>query len=146
MTWLLFLAAFAAGTSNPLQSGANAELNKHFSQPLWTGLFVYATGLAGLLAVQLFIRQSAPATSLNSVPWWAWLGGLISLVPTVIGLTVAQRMGAGLFTGASITAALITSILLDHFGLVGFTRHAASPARLAGCAFMVCGLWLIARF
>jgi transporter family-2 protein len=146
MTWFLFLVALAAGTSNPLQSGANAELNKHFSQPLWTGLFVYATGLAGILLVQLFIRQPAPVMALNSVPWWAWLGGLISLAPTIIGLTVAQKMGSGLFTGASISAALITSILLDHFGLVGFTRHPVSPARLAGCVLMVGGLWLIARF
>jgi transporter family-2 protein len=55
-------------------------------------------------------------------------------------------MGSGLFTGVTITASLVTSILLDQFGLLGFRQHSASPGRLAGCALMVGGLWLIARF
>ena len=64
----------------------------------------------------------------------------------MIALTIAQRLGSGLFTGATVTAALLTSVLLDHFGLIGFKQHPASPARLAGCGIMIAGLWLIARF
>ena len=81
-----------------------------------------------------------------SVPWWAWLGGLVSVVSTIIALTVAQKLGSGVFTGVSVTASLITSVLLDHFGLIGFRQHSASPARVAGCALLIAGLWLIARF
>lgn len=146
MSWLLFLAALAAGTANPFQSGANAQLNKQLGQPLWAGMIVYATGLAGLIALQLCFRQPSPADKIFGVSWWAWLGGLVSIIPTVIGLTIAQRLGSGLFTGASVTAALVTSVLLDHFGLIGFRQHPASPARVAGCALMIAGLWLIARF
>jgi transporter family-2 protein len=83
---------------------------------------------------------------LASVPWWAWLGGLVSVLSTFTALTIAQRMGSGLFTGASVTASLVVSVLLDHFGLLGFRQHTASPARVAGCALMVAGLWVIARF
>ncbi len=147
MPILFFLSALVAGFANPFQSGANAELNKHLNQPVLTGLFVYTSGLAGLLLTQFFLRRALPAPSaLAAIPPWAWLGGLISLIPTLIGLTVAQRMGSAVFTGASITAALVTSVLLDQFGLVGFRQHSASPARIAGCALMIAGLWLIARF
>lgn len=146
MTWLLFLVALAAGTANPFQSGTNAELNKQLDAPLWTGIIVYASGLAALLVLQLCLRHPFPAGKVPNVHWWAWTGGLISVIPTVIALVIAQHMGSGLFTGASITAALITSVLLDHFGVVGFRQHTASPARLAGCALMIAGLWIIARF
>ncbi len=146
MTLLLFLVALVAGIANPFQAGVNAELNKQLGRPLWAGIIVYATGLAGVAILQLCLRQPAPAVEISRVSWWAWLGGLVSVISTVIGLTIAQRMGSGFFTGASVTASLVTSMLLDHFGLIGFRQHSASPARIAGCGFMILGLWIIARF
>ena len=147
MPWLLFLLALAAGAANPFQSGANAQLNKQLQQPVLAGVFVYATGFAVLLIVQLLQHQALPATSrLAMVNWWAWLGGLISIISTMVGLTIAQRMGSGLFTGCSLTASLITSVVLDQFGLVGFRQHTASPGRLVGCCFLAAGIWLVARF
>jgi transporter family-2 protein len=146
MSVVLLLLAIAAGLANPFQSGVNAELNKQLTRPLWTGIFVYVSGVAGLLLVQLVMRQPLPTNRLAAVPWWAWTGGLISLVSTVIGLTIAQKLGSGIFTGLSVTASLVTSVLLDHFGLIGFRPHAASPGRIAGCFLMVAGLWMVAKF
>jgi transporter family-2 protein len=146
MPFILFLLAIVAGLANPFQSGVNAELNKQLTRPLWTGLIVYGSGLAGLMLVQLFVREPLPGARLVTTPWWAWTGGLISLISTVVGLTIAQRLGSGLFTGLSVTASLVTSVALDHFGLIGFRQHHASPARIAGCALMIAGVWLIARF
>ena len=146
MTWLLFVVTLVAGFANPFQAGVNAQLNKELGQPLWAGMIVYATGLASLIVIEICVRQPAPADRISAVSWWAWLGGPISVVSTVVALAIVQRIGSGLFTGASVTAALITSLLLDQFGLVGFRQHSASPARIAGCGFMILGLWMIARF
>ena len=146
MGCLLFLAALAAGTANPFQSGLNAELNKQIGQPLWASIVVYSTGLMGLIVLLLCFYRELPLSRAAAVPWWAWLGGLVSVISTVIALTVAQRLGSGLFTGVSVTASLVTSVALDHFGLIGFRQHTASPARVAGCALLIAGLWLIARF
>ncbi len=146
MNWLLFLAALGAVVANPFQSGLNAELHKRLGSPVWTTVVVYLSGLAGILLVQAIFRQPLPMDKAAATPWWAWLGGIVSIVSTIIGLTIAQRMGSGLFTGASLTASLVTSTLLDQFGLIGFRQHTASPQRMAGCALMIAGLWLIARF
>lgn len=146
MPFILILIAVASGLANPFQSGLNAELNKQLTKPVWATIVVYGSGLAALLLVQVFVREIIPAGKLAQVPWWAWLGGLISIISTVAGLTLAHRLGSGIFTGASVTAALLTSVALDHFGLIGFKPHPASPARLAGCALMIGGLWLVSRF
>ena len=53
---------------------------------------------------------------------------------------------AGVFTRLSVTAAIITSVLLDQFGLFGFKVRPASPLRICGCALMITGLWLVAKF
>jgi transporter family-2 protein len=146
MTFLLLLAALAAGTANPFQSGTNAELNKQLGTPMWATILVYCSGLAGLLLLQALVRQPLPGTAkMATVPWWAWLGGLVSIISTVVAVMTAQKLGSGVFTGLSITASLVTSVLLDHYGLIGFKQHTASPLRMVGCAIMVAGLWIVAR-
>lgn len=147
MTSLFLVIAIAAGVFNPAQSGANAELNKQVGHVLPAALIVYGSALIGLLLFQIVLRQPIPDHSrLLDIPWWAWLGGLISLAPTIAGLTLAQRMGSGVFTGAAVTAAVVTSILFDHFALMGFKQHPASLPRIVGGTLMIAGLWLVATF
>ena len=146
MGWIAWLFAIGSGVANPFQSATNAELNKQLGQPIWAGLVVYATGLLGLLVVQAFVRTAFPAGQSAQVSWWAWTGGLISIASTMAGLMLAQKMGSGTFTGLSITASLVTSVVLDQFGWVGMRQHAASPGRLVGCGLLVAGVWLVAKF
>lgn len=147
VNWIFYLAAIAAGAANPGQSGANAELRKGLSAALWPAMFVYLSGFAGVLIIQIFMRETFPAAQKwAGVPWWAWTGGLLSIGSTVAGITLAQRMGSGVFTGLSVTAALIMSVFLDHMGWLGFKEHQASFPRLLGCVLMVAGLWLVSKF
>lgn len=146
MVWVLWLIALATGAANPFQSGTNAELNKQSGQPVWTGLVVYAIGFTALLLVQTIFRPALPSPArLREVHWWAWMGGLISIAPTLAGLTLAQRLGSGVFTGLSITAAILMSVFIDHYGLIGFRQHSASPERFIGCGLMIAGVWLVTR-
>ena len=146
MTFLIALIALASGAANPFQGATNAQLNKQTQSPLWAAIIVYATGLLGLLLAQAFARQAFPTGNLGKVNWWAWMGGLISLVSTLVGLTLTQKLGSTLFTGITITASLVTSVLLDQFGIVGLKQHTASPGRLIGCGLLVAGLWCVAKF
>lgn len=145
MSWFAVLIALLAGAANPFQSTTNGELNKQLHQPIWAGIAVYATGLAGMLLIQAFARQPLPTSNLGAVSWWAWLGGLVSIGSTLAGLTLVQKLGAGTFTCLSVTAALIVSVLLDQFGALGLRQHTASPVRLIGCALLVVGVWLVKR-
>ena len=151
MLWISILIALAAGAANPFQTGTNAELSKQLGRPVLAGLWVYVSGLAGLLLIAIVLRE-LPAASLGRtgaaagpVPWWAWLGGAISILSTMAGLLLAQKLGSAMFTGLSITASLLTSVLLDQFGWLGFRQHTASPARMLGCALLVAGVWLVSR-
>ncbi len=147
MNWIAYLAALAAGAANPAQAGANAELRKSLQGALVPAVAVYLSGLCGVLIIQLILREGWPsADRLARTPWWAWLGGLLSIASTMAGITLAQRLGSGVFTGLSLTAAIISSVLLDNFGWIGFKVHPASWPRVLGCALMVCGLWLVSKF
>ena len=140
------LLAIAAGIGNPFQAGANAQLYKNLHGSLWTAIWVYVSGLCGILLVQTVMHAPLPGSGdVRQVPWWAWTGGVVSIVSTIVGLVFAQKLGAGVFTGLSVTASIVCSISLDHFGLIGFKVHPASPMRLIGGALMIVGLWLVSK-
>ncbi len=143
----MYLLAIGAGAVNPAQAGANAQLRKSVDNALFSAGVVYVSGLLGILLIQLFVREGWPGSGkFAQTPWWAWTGGLLSIAATLAGITFAQKMGSGVFTGISVTASLVTSILLDNFGWVGFKVHPASWPRIAGCALMIAGLWMVAKF
>ncbi|MGI4853051.1 MAG: DMT family transporter [Janthinobacterium lividum] len=142
----MILIAIAAGAMTPLQ-GTNAELFKFWQQPIWTTAWVYLSGFAGIMLIQAFARQALPATqAVHAAPWWAWTGGVLSIITTLVALMFAQKLGSGMFSGLSITATILVSILLDHMGWIGFKQHAASPQRIAGGLLMVGGVWLVSRY
>ena len=146
MAWLIILIALGAGALTPLQ-GTNAELFKFWQQPLWTTVWVYLSALAGTLLIQAFARQTLPTShAVHAAPWWAYIGGVLSIVTTLAALMYAQKLGSGMFTGLSLTASVIVSILLDQMGWIGFKQHTASPLRMLGGALMIGGVWLVSRF
>ncbi len=67
-----------------------------------------------------------------SMPWWAPLGGLVGAVQVYAGLTLVNKVGAGPFIGFTVTAAIITSLVIDHFGWFRMEVHSLNPWRIAG--------------
>jgi transporter family-2 protein len=61
------------------------------------------------------------------------------------GLTLAHKMGSGLYTGLTLTASLLASVILDHSGLMGFERHPVTGMRGVGAALMITEICPIAK-
>jgi transporter family-2 protein len=53
---------------------------------------------------------------------------------------------AGPFVGFTVTAALVASLVLDHFGWFHMPVHAINLGRILGAALMIGGITLIARY
>ena len=130
---LFYGLALLAGLSNPLQSAANAALNKEVGQPLATGLVVYAVAVGGLL-VCVSVAALAGVSfgglgKIGSLPWWAFVGGLCQLTFTVAAAVSTQKIGSAAFTVTVLVIAVVLSIVLDKYGLMGL------PVRMRhGCA------------
>ena len=80
------------------------------------------------------------------MPWWAPLGGIIGSFAVIAGLLFVDRIGAGAFAGLTITANILMSLAIDHFGMFGVQTHTMSAGRAAGAVLMVAGITLISRF
>lgn len=147
MSFLLVPLALLAGVLNTVQSGANATLNKGLGQPVVAALCVALGNVSVYLVVGAFMGVRWPDMGKAAqLPWWAWTGGFCGAAYVLAVVFFAEKLGAAVFTGCTVTAAIITSVALDHFGLVGFKEHAAGLWRILGCALMIGGLALISAF
>ncbi|GJE53116.1 hypothetical protein GOFOIKOB_6192 [Methylobacterium tardum] len=147
---MIFLYGFAllAGIATAIEPGQNAGLAKSLARPLLAGVVSLVVSILTIGAAMLVTGQyGVPGMDrLAQVPWWAWLGGLMSAGLTMAQLYISKRIGAATFLGLIVTAGVVTSILLDHFGLVGFKVHEAGLWRILGGALMIGGVALVARF
>jgi transporter family-2 protein len=80
------------------------------------------------------------------MPWWALVGGLVGAVQVYAGLTLVHRVGAGVFIGLTVTAALVMSLLIDHFGWLRVHPHPIGLGRALGGLLLISGVALIAKF
>ncbi len=133
--------------STPRKAALNGQLAKVLGSPWPAAIVVYVVGLIGIGCALPFVTFDWPTLAkMGEAPWWAWIGGLLGAVFVMGMLMFAQKLGAGVFTGVSVTAAVVASLALDHFGLVGFKEHAINLWRVAGGLLMIGGLALIAAF
>jgi len=147
IVWLCLLAALA-GVLNPVQAGANGELGRVLGNPFGVVLVSLSISLAFTLVAGLFTRggDTSGFSHLTQAPWWAWVGGFCGAVFLASQLLAAPRLGAAVYIGITVTASAIASVLLDHFGLLGFSQHLASIGRMIGAALMIAGVSLIAKY
>jgi len=144
--WLypLILIAGALQAGGPPMNGA---LRRSLENP-WLASTVSFLPVVAVLMV-LFMCQPNPLPSLKGVgamPWWAPLGGLVGAFAVITGLLFVDKIGAGPFAGLTITANILMSLVVDHFGLFGVQQHSLNIWRILGGALMTAGIVLIAMF
>jgi bacterial/archaeal transporter family-2 protein len=146
VVWLyaLILGAGALQAWGPPMNGA---LRIALTNPWLASLISFVPVVAFLLVVLVCLPRPLPTLEgLAAMPWWSPLGGLIGAFAVVAGLLFVDRIGAGAFAGLTITANILMSLAIDHFGLLRMEVHSMNLGRAAGAALMVAGIALISRF
>ena len=147
MQWLMIPLVLIAGALNGAQAGANSTLAKSVGNPIASALVVYSAGLLTFALLAPFLGfQFFDFGKLRQTPWWAVIGGVGGALFILAMLTAAPKLGSGAFTGLTVTAAIIVTIMVDHNGWLGVDRHPAGLARIVGGALMIAGVTLVAKF
>lgn len=143
----LFIFALFAGTFLPLQMGLNAMLTLYWSQsaPL-SSLISFAVGTIVLSFFVFASRIPIPALAASTVPWYAWLGGLLGAIGVTTLTYLAPRIGALAMISLLICGQLFASVVLDHFGLVGYPLRPVTLMRALGLVMLIGGAYLVNRY
>jgi transporter family-2 protein len=148
---MLYLVIAIAGFLIAIQAGCNATLEKSLQNPVLSAFLSFCAGTALLffaLAIYAAVTggRMPRAAQWVAVPWWGWLGGTLGALYILCMVLTAQKVGSGVFIGLTVTATIVASLIMDHFGLLGFKQHTAGPGRIIGGALMVAGMLLIGKF
>ena len=147
MIWIFLLSALAAGMLMPVQAGINVELKSLVGHPILAATLQFLVGTGVLMAVLIAMRVPLPELArLSSAPWWVWMGGICGANYIVVAILLAPRLGAATLIAVSVTGQMLVSLLLDHFGFVGYPIHPLNALRVAGAVLLLAGVVLIQRF
>jgi|ERR1017187_5020097 transporter family-2 protein len=148
---MMYVFIALTGVLNSVQAGSNATLEKYLQNPILSALVSFGSGFAVLLLALAIYAATTKASmpsgqQIGAVPWWGWIGGTFGALYILAMVLTAEKVGSGIFVGLTITASILASLVIDHYGLLGFQRHTAGPGRLIGGALMVAGMLLIGKF
>lgn len=144
---LCVLVALVAGACAPAQAGINSQLRLWTGDPVSASMISFAVGTIVLLLYMITTVIPWPdIKTASKLPLWVWTGGALGAFIVVVSVILAPKLGAGALMGTMITGQLIGGILLDHFGLIGYSVHPVNGWRFLGVALLISGVVIIKRF
>lgn len=137
-----YLLAVCAGLGITLQTTLNSQLAKGVGgDSVAAALFSFTAG-AVCLGVFSLMRGGIVASlaAIPAQPWWSLLGGLLGAGALLSYVVLAPKIGLSALLGLAIAGQIISSLAIDHFGLMGASERPVSLVKLAGSMVMLAGL------
>lgn len=143
----LVLLALAAGCCIPVQAGINAQLNLWTRSPVLAAAISFAVGTLALFGYALAARIPFPAPShFAAAPWWVWVGGFLGAYFVFSTVVLAPKIGATSMLALILAGQMLASLVLDHFGWLGYPTQPISLLRILGALLIGAGVYLVRFF
>jgi transporter family-2 protein len=147
VVWAYLLFAFAAGAVLPFQAGINAQLAGWVNSPVRAAFVSFLVGMIVLLVAAAFVFKPLPSLErLSHAPWWVWSGGALGAFYVVGSVVAAPKLGAATLIALVVAGQGVASVVVDHYGWVGFEPRHVTPGRLVGIALVGAGVLLVRVF
>ncbi|HZQ45583.1 MAG TPA: DMT family transporter [Verrucomicrobiae bacterium] len=144
--FVFFLLVALGGAGLTMQMAWNARLRSSTNSPVLTTIISVCVTLFSLALVWVSGaagRGTVPA--FNSLPKWAWFGGVFAAYYLVASLIAIPRIGAAMVFSLVIAGQMVAAIILDSTGAFGVAQISLSTSRVLGTALLIIGVILIQR-
>lgn len=141
---LPFITAAISGVAMAIQGTINSSLSQKTSL-LSATLIVHIIGTLVALVVVLAWRAPLIKYHWINIPWYLYLGGILSVL--IVGLVAISipKVGVCNATTAIIIGQVSMAVLIDHFGWFGLSRLPWNPSQILGIALFAAGAKLLFR-
>ena len=75
-----------------------------------------------------------------------WIGGALGAFYVTGSIVVAPRLGAVTLIAVILAGQALASLVVDHYGMVGFDAHPATAGRIAGVLLIAVGVLFVRLF
>jgi len=139
---LTSLLIIAVGAQLALQAPINSALGQHVGK-LAASLVSFVVGTAVILLLVFVSGEAGSLPELSNVPAWELAGGLIGATYVATATFTVARIGAGAVVAATVTGQLVSSLVIDEFGIVGVDAVPLDAVRVLGALLLVAGTILV---
>ena len=135
--------AAAAGALIPVMAVLNARLGRTLGEAMHAPIVLFVVGLTTAVIIGLLATGRLPNFSLLAQSAAIDFSGGLIVVGYVISVTLlAPRFGVGNAILFVMTAQVITSAAIDHYGLFGVIARPVGGVRMLGLVVMLAGLFI----
>jgi transporter family-2 protein len=144
--WWMPMLAVMAGFAMAVQPAANGTLAQRCEHPLQASMISFGTGFVALCLVAVVLRIGWPVPSkFWGLAPWAWSGGLLGTYMVTVSLLAAPKLGAANWIALVVAGQVGLSLVLDHFGWLGFNPQPLTWSRFVGACCLAAGVFLVLR-
>lgn len=140
---VIFLLMFCGGIAVAMQPSINSRLAQKVGI-IESSCISFSVGTLALFLVVL-VSGRGSLRGIAGASWWELTGGLLGAYFVTMTILAVPRIGTTATMAATITAQLVTGLLLDHFGLFGFREIPLDVKRTVGVALLIAGAMLVFR-
>ncbi len=133
-----------AGAVMPAQAGINYKLRTFLGDPVLASFVSFLVGTLALAGLALVQRTPVPAWGdMARAPWWSWIGGFMGAYVVASSVILAPRLGATAMLALIVCGQMVASVVIDHYGWLGYRPDPVNLRRVAGTLLLVAGAWLV---
>lgn len=132
----MFMLCVLAGVIVTLTIAQNGQLAGFYGD-YSAAVIIHATGLVAALLFCFCTRKRLPKK--QAAKPWMFLGGVIGVATVVFTTTAYGGVSVTAIVGLGLLGQSLSSIVVDHFGLMGAKKTKFFPKRLIGVAAVLIG-------
>lgn len=143
---LLLVIPLLVGMGVVIQSGANTQLRAVLGSPFLAALISFSTGALSLFILNLIVGTDPSllnAEHIMRTRWWMWLGGILGAFFITSVIFIAPIIGPTKLFGLIIASQLIFSVIVDHYGWMGFDVQLINLRKIIGVLLLIAGAFLV---
>lgn len=135
------------GVLLPNQSAINNRLRASVSSPWVMSAISFLVGTICLAILTWTTVGSVTfdAELFATEPMWLWTGGLLGVIGMTTTVVLLPIIGALYSTALNLTAQVVTTMVIDHFGFFGVDIYPANAWRLTGAIVVLAAALLAVR-
>lgn len=136
---LYYLLLLLAGSLQGVMVSLNGQLGKYYSA---FAISFFVHGLALILLLAFFLIRKTQL-DFRRAPWYVYLVGVLGITIVASSSWCTLHVGASVMLAISTAGQIISSQLIDQFGLFGMPVQKFHARQIPGYLLMIAGVALV---
>ncbi|SLN62248.1 hypothetical protein ROA7450_03260 [Roseovarius albus] len=141
--FLLSSIVFAAGIGVPIMAAINAGLGARLASPTLATAILMLVGL--ILSTAYLMVQGLPSLPTTMPPLYSMSGGFFVVFYVLAVTAITPKIGLGNAIFLVLLGQIVSTSIIDHFGLFGAIKTPITAQKGLGIALMTLGIFLVRK-